>query len=239
MRSYGDCNDADSLQFPGQIWYTDNDGDHYGDVGAQSCSRVLNSFAHSELLGIGDCNDENAAIRPFAAELCDGIDNDCNEEIDTMDANFYLIVTESVGSGPGSLIYNLKHCLVNDIILFDQMLVGQTLAIDDSLLINGLLTNGQSYEHLSFINEDAVKIILQFNQTNVTIPVRVINPNIHATFKGLDFRFTNNQNKSAFFLENTTNKIIFDNVDNISSEPIKVDGDGVIEIKGITKIKTE
>ena len=33
-----------------------------------------------------DCDDYNAAIHPNANEICDGIDNNCNEQIDTEDS---------------------------------------------------------------------------------------------------------------------------------------------------------
>ena len=29
-----------------------------------------------------DCDDNNAAVHPNASELCDGIDNNCNDEVD-------------------------------------------------------------------------------------------------------------------------------------------------------------
>ena len=36
----------------------------------------------------GDCDDGNPDISPLANEVCDGIDNDCDELIDTEDDNF-------------------------------------------------------------------------------------------------------------------------------------------------------
>ncbi len=48
-----------------------------------------------------DCNDdpaaEGAAIQPGAAELCDGLDNDCNEQIDDIDADGDGFIAESCG----------------------------------------------------------------------------------------------------------------------------------------------
>ncbi len=37
----------------------------------------------------GECNDANAAINPGATEVCDGVDNDCDTEIDENVINTY------------------------------------------------------------------------------------------------------------------------------------------------------
>ena len=47
----------------------DNDYDSF--FGPASCAAIVN-----------DCNDSNASINPDAAEICDGIDNNCNSKID-------------------------------------------------------------------------------------------------------------------------------------------------------------
>jgi hypothetical protein len=31
-----------------------------------------------------DCDDDDAALSPFATELCDGLDNNCNGEVSRM-----------------------------------------------------------------------------------------------------------------------------------------------------------
>ncbi|MEM9191408.1 MAG: MopE-related protein [Myxococcota bacterium] len=75
-----DCDDAIDETQNIVAWYPDRDDDLYGDrtaVPVMSCEPVAN---HS-VLGT-DCNDGNAAISPAAAELCDGIDNDCNGLLD-------------------------------------------------------------------------------------------------------------------------------------------------------------
>ncbi len=73
-----DCNDLvdDAV---GDLWYTDADGDTYGDAAteAQSCEGEGDQVADAT-----DCDDTNAAVHPDADEICDGLDNDCEGDID-------------------------------------------------------------------------------------------------------------------------------------------------------------
>jgi hypothetical protein len=61
-------------------YYVDADGDGYGSTTTASlCSTTPPAgYATSNT----DCNDNNASIKPGAAEVCDGIDNNCNGQID-------------------------------------------------------------------------------------------------------------------------------------------------------------
>ena len=66
-------------------WYADGDGDGWGD-----------SFAHQEapcepapegwVAVDGDCDDTDPAIHPEADELCNGVDDDCDNRVDEDDA---------------------------------------------------------------------------------------------------------------------------------------------------------
>jgi RHS repeat-associated protein len=60
-------------------WYRNVDGDPYGDsnVTRRSYSQPLGYVS----IG-GDCDDSNANIYPGAQEICDGLDNDCDGQID-------------------------------------------------------------------------------------------------------------------------------------------------------------
>jgi len=84
-------------------WYADSDGDGYGDPDSStaSCSAPAGYLANSE-----DCDDSDAAINPPASELCDGIDNDCDElvdEDDAADAGSWYLDSDGDGYGdPGS-----------------------------------------------------------------------------------------------------------------------------------------
>ncbi|MBK8705737.1 MAG: HYR domain-containing protein [Saprospiraceae bacterium] len=87
-----DCNDNNALEKPGQMWYKDIDGDGYAETGAATiteCARPAGYKVASELTSTtGDCNDGNAAIKPGAVEVCDGVDNDCDGLLDGNDPNF-------------------------------------------------------------------------------------------------------------------------------------------------------
>jgi hypothetical protein len=63
-----------------QTWFEDNDSDLYssGNISVQ-CERPTDYYLASELTAtLGDCNDNDVAINPGAADVCDGVDNDCN-----------------------------------------------------------------------------------------------------------------------------------------------------------------
>ena len=61
-------------------WTADRDGDGYGDDD-EAIAQCLPPGDPYILQG-GDCDDETAAIFPGADELCNGIDDDCDGEID-------------------------------------------------------------------------------------------------------------------------------------------------------------
>ena len=59
-------------------WYTDSDGDSYGDV---TISTAACDQPSGYVLDSADCDDDEVAIHPAAAEVCeDGVDDDCDGE---------------------------------------------------------------------------------------------------------------------------------------------------------------
>jgi hypothetical protein len=96
----GDCNDNDKAVNPKAVeacngvdddcdgvtdplgadgctaWYLDKDADNYGTFGAASKCLCVGIPGYANLGG--DCNDLDAAVHPFALEVCNGKDDDCD-----------------------------------------------------------------------------------------------------------------------------------------------------------------
>ena len=79
-----DCDDeVDEDPVDGETWYADGDGDGYGDDSdtMEACSRPDGYAAEG-----GDCDDDEEDAYPGNTEVCDDIDNDCDDDIDEDDA---------------------------------------------------------------------------------------------------------------------------------------------------------
>ncbi|MEC7983585.1 MAG: putative metal-binding motif-containing protein, partial [Myxococcota bacterium] len=123
-----DCNDGDDDAYPGateycdgedndcdgdidesdaadsQTWYTDDDGDGYGDLSAstQSCEAPDSGVLNSD-----DCDDTSNVINPEADEICDGEDNDCDgatDEADAIDESTWYEDSDGDGFGAASTL---------------------------------------------------------------------------------------------------------------------------------------
>ncbi len=125
-----DCDDTDASVWPGApeycdgidsdcdgfvddaaldalIWYADTDADAYGDptLPTTDCTAPSGTVANSE-----DCDDADAAINPAAAEICDGLDNNCDGQVDigaTDAATWYL---DADGDGYGNSRVSAEEC---------------------------------------------------------------------------------------------------------------------------------
>lgn len=83
-----DCDDqldpkgSDGCKF----WYIDADGDTFGFDGLNECVCGEGGAAPFTASFGGDCNDSNPIINPLAEEFCDGLDNNCNDDVDDFGA---------------------------------------------------------------------------------------------------------------------------------------------------------
>ncbi len=75
-----DCDDSDnSVGIPNITYYMDLDGDMYGDPNSPVLGCAIQiGYSPNNL----DCDDTDSSINPDAAEVCDGIDNNCDGNID-------------------------------------------------------------------------------------------------------------------------------------------------------------
>ena len=122
----GDCDDGDASAHPGAdeycdgadndcdgdvdeddaidatTWYLDADGDGYGDPtqSAAACAQPV-GYAADAL----DCDDADGAVHPAASEICNGVDDDCDgdvDEDDAVDAATWYVDADLDGYGDGA-----------------------------------------------------------------------------------------------------------------------------------------
>jgi hypothetical protein len=123
----GDCDDQNDLIYPGgdeicdgvdnncdeQIdedvmltFYLDQDNDGFGDPNE---TLLACEIAEGYVSNGSDCNDQEPTAHPGAEEICDGLDNDCNEEIDEdVQGTFFI---DADGDGFGDPDQPLEQCI--------------------------------------------------------------------------------------------------------------------------------
>ncbi|MCB9674477.1 MAG: FG-GAP repeat protein [Alphaproteobacteria bacterium] len=140
VTTVGDCNDGDPAVFPGaqetcngvdddcntlvdgadpnvsggQPYYRDADGDGFGTPNAfvNGCGAPTGFVADAQ-----DCDDTQNAVNPTATEVCDGIDNDCDGDVDDADpgldagsaTTFFL---DADGDGRGDDLLTVAACVL-------------------------------------------------------------------------------------------------------------------------------
>ena len=86
-------------------FYADADGDGYGDAGSttSACSAPEGYVADNT-----DCNDGDASVNPGATEVCNGVDDNCDGNIDEgVETTFYA---DADGDGYGDAGSSVSAC---------------------------------------------------------------------------------------------------------------------------------
>jgi hypothetical protein len=91
--------DQDAEDAP--TWYVDGDGDGYGADAVSACDAPEGTVEES-----GDCDDASAGVYPGADEVCDGVDQDCDDEADedATDMGAWYADNDGDGYGDGAVV---------------------------------------------------------------------------------------------------------------------------------------
>lgn len=106
------CDGVIDEGFPADYtYYVDNDEDGYGDSN-DSINTCQDSAPFGYVIEGGDCNDDNDQIFPGAFDAYDGIDNNCDGEIDE---NYYAVYYDNDQDGFGDLMDSTIISIFNPI----------------------------------------------------------------------------------------------------------------------------
>ena len=101
----GAVDDDDTDVSDPSTWYTDADGDGYGDAGdwTQACTQPSGTSADDS-----DCDDGDASVSPAGTETCNEVDDDCDGDIDEgVESTYYL---DADGDGYGDSSRSTEAC---------------------------------------------------------------------------------------------------------------------------------
>ncbi len=105
-----DCDGTVDDDAAGGDWfYPDADGDGYGLTAfpAQHCAESVPGWTRER----GDCDEGDASIHPGADELCNGVDDDCDERVDENAADVTTWYADDDGDGFGDSDRSWPACM--------------------------------------------------------------------------------------------------------------------------------
>jgi hypothetical protein len=90
-------------------WCDDDDGDGHGDpeACAVACEAPSGTLTASQA---DDCDDRDPGIHPSAEELCNGVDDDCDDEVDEEAADAVSLWLDQDGDGHGDPATTTTGC---------------------------------------------------------------------------------------------------------------------------------
>ena len=106
------CNqNIDEEPTDGQTYFLDYDSDGFGnpDFVLIRCTQPINYVENSD-----DCNDANSNISPDSSEICDNIDNDCDNQIDEESIDVLEYFFDGDQDGFGKISQSSFGCTVPD-----------------------------------------------------------------------------------------------------------------------------
>lgn len=130
--------------------YADNDGDGYGDPNAPQVFQGVCGVGYVQ--NNQDCNDDNDNIYPCADELCDGLDNDCNGQVDDGVVGGIVWTNSNVGNANGSATFPICEEKPEDV--FTVSATGFSTSSSDVLhfVHQQLCGNGEIIAHVASIS---------------------------------------------------------------------------------------
>lgn len=166
-----DCDDNESTVNPGIFDMIDGSSLDANCDGLDGMDADLDGDA-SMASGGGDCDDTNAAVYADASEVCDGLDNDCNTEVDDKDTDSDGFVDQACSAYSGGMA--ITDC--------DDT--------NDSVVPNGLEENGNGIDDncnavvdtftltTTWTNTGTVNAVLDWNITDLPLDNSYLNDGI-------------------------------------------------------------
>ncbi len=125
--NYGDCDDQDPTVNEYREFWRDGDGDGFGSTASSAVRACDRPTGYAE--AAGDCDDRDDLVHPDAVEVCNGVDDDCDGDVDDADNSLDVETTatfyrDADGDGfgdpadpvaacaaPGGFVDNADDCL--------------------------------------------------------------------------------------------------------------------------------